>query len=222
MPECTVAELALKLREGKMTPRRHPRFALFVGAGASIESGVPGAAEMVRRFREALNERWLAEESPGDFDAWLRTLPTWDDKASDYANYFEAFEPTEQPRADYIEDLVTDITPNFGYLCLAQLLQQGYLDTVITTNFDDLAYEACALWTGVRPRVYAYGASGGPVRASLVARPSSSSTATSSTRGSKTPAGRSPSRTQTWRPSSAGSWTSRRSSSSAMVGMTIP
>jgi Flp pilus assembly protein TadD len=119
---------------------------------------------MVEYFRERLTARWRAEGAKGDFDAWLKSRAGWESEAGDYSNLFEAWEPTQRGRARHIEALVARGTPSFGYLCLSQLLDQGYLDTVITTNFDDLAYEACARWSSFRPRVYAYGATGGPIR----------------------------------------------------------
>lgn len=158
MAECTVQELALRVRDGHGDGERLPRFALFLGAGASIASGIPGTESMVRLFREKLEERRRAEGDRRGFNRWARERYNWDSKAGDYSNFFEAFEPTENGRARHIEELVSRGTPSFGYLCLAQLLSGGYLNTVVTTNFDELAYEACALWTGVRPRVYAYGA----------------------------------------------------------------
>ncbi|MDP3064730.1 MAG: tetratricopeptide repeat protein [Chloroflexota bacterium] len=164
MTDCTIQTLALMLRDGKGSGNRPPRFALFLGAGASIESGIPGTAGMMETFRKKLTERWELEGKKGEFEDWLKKLPTWEKGASEYSNLFEAYAATERQRVAHIHDLMGRGKPSFGYFCLSQLLSQGYIDTVITTNFDDLVYEACALWTGVRPRVYAYGASSGPVR----------------------------------------------------------
>jgi Flp pilus assembly protein TadD len=47
--------------------------------------------------------------------------------------------------------------PSFGYVVLANLMAQNYINTVITTNFDDLIYNACSTFTDIRPVVYAYG-----------------------------------------------------------------
>jgi Flp pilus assembly protein TadD len=108
-------------------------------------------------FREELEARWQREGGSGYFDDWLRNSDEWHSGASDYSNLFERYEPSKRRRAEYIEDLVSGVTPKNGYLFLSQLLAQGYLDTVVTTNFDDLVYEACARWTSVRPRVYFLG-----------------------------------------------------------------
>ena len=164
MPVATIQELALRVRDGQARDGGRPRFAIFLGAGASIESGIPGTERMMRTFREKLQERWEAEGAEGEFDEWLEGHPNWDKKASDYSNLFEVYEPTERGRARHIEGLVANRKPSWGYVGLAQLLARGYLDTVITTNFDDLVYEACASWTEVRPRVYSHGTVSGPIR----------------------------------------------------------
>ncbi|MBI4299263.1 MAG: tetratricopeptide repeat protein [Chloroflexi bacterium] len=164
MNECTIQELALKLKYRKRDGSKAPGFALFLGAGASIESGIPGTAGMMQEFKRKLTERWELEGKKGRFEDWLKKLPTWKKGASNYSNLFEAYASTERQRVEHIQKLMAMGKPSFGYFCLSQLLSQGYIDTVITTNFDDLVYEACVSWTGVRPRVYAYGASSGPVR----------------------------------------------------------
>ena len=164
MSECTVQELAQYLADGKAGGGKPPRFALFLGAGASIESGIDGTEAMMERFRKRLRERWQSSGGTGDFEHWLQDPTKWDSSASDYANLFERYEPSRRGRALHIEKLVAKGTPNYGYLFLSQLLAQGYLDTVVTTNFDDLVYEACASWTSVRPRVFSFGEPAGPIR----------------------------------------------------------
>lgn len=164
MPCATVHEIALRVRDGQAKGGSRPRFAVFLGAGASIESGIPGTQRMMRTFREKLQERWEAEGADGEFDQWLESRPNWDKTASEYSNLFEVYEPTARGRARHIETLVANRKPSWGYVGLAQLLARGYLDTVITTNFDDLVYEACASWTEVRPRVYSHGTVSGPIR----------------------------------------------------------
>ena len=164
MPECSLESLALRLRDGKGDSRKPPRFALFLGAGASVESGIPGTTSMMETFRKKLRERWDYEGKKGEFEDWLKRQPQWKNDASEYSNLFEVFEPTHRGRARHVQELLAGHSPGFGYFCLSQLLSQGFIDVVVTTNFDDLVYEACTQWTGVRPRVYAYGAPGGPVR----------------------------------------------------------
>ena len=115
MPDTTLQDLALRLRDSRSSSGNPPRFALFLGAGASIESRIPGTESMIRQFREKLSELWQAEATSDDFEDWLKARPYWDPKASDYSNYFQAYEPTERGRARYIEAMVGRGRPNFGY-----------------------------------------------------------------------------------------------------------
>ncbi|PYS49294.1 MAG: hypothetical protein DMF68_10420, partial [Acidobacteria bacterium] len=56
-----------------------------------------------------------------------------------------------------IENIIEGREPSFGYVVLANLMANNYINTIITTNFDDLVYSACTTFTGIRPIVYAYG-----------------------------------------------------------------
>ena len=162
----SLQELAFRISRSQNRSPAPPgnRFALFMGAGASIESGIPGTKMMIEGFHEELRKLWQAENASDTYERWLRSRHSWDDGASEYSNLFVALEPTSRGRSAYIENLVSRATPSFGYFCLSQLLGREYFDVVLTTNFDDLVYESCASGTGIRPRVYAYGSPSGPVR----------------------------------------------------------
>ena len=111
---------------------------------------------MIRDFERHLKALWESEHRPRneDFSKWLQARPGWQDNTSDYAKYFEAYEPTEHGRTTYINRWMETASPGWGYFCLAQLLAQSYFHTIVTTNFDDLIYEACTLYSVRRPRVY--------------------------------------------------------------------
>ena len=47
---------------------------------------------------------------------------------------------------------------NWGHVAIAQLMASGYVDRVLTTNFDPLVVRACAL-SGIYPAVYDFAAS---------------------------------------------------------------
>ncbi len=76
---------------------------------------------------------------------------------SEYCKCFERYEPKEQGRQRYIESIIEKREPSFGYVVLANLMARNLINTIITTNFDDLVYSACTTFTGIRPIVYAYG-----------------------------------------------------------------
>jgi len=156
IPYATVRQLAYKI---KGTGKPAPRFAFFLGAGASRQSGIITAGEMVRSFKEQI----IAECCPEDLktqaekEKWLQDQDWYKHRGSEYSKLFEKYEPKEIGRQRYIEAIIEGRTPSFGYVVLANLMASNYVHTVITTNFDDLMYSACTGYTDIRPIVYAYG-----------------------------------------------------------------
>lgn len=121
---------------------------LLLGAGASFSSGVPLAAESVRRIAR----RVFAERAKGgailpeqvklsEWQTWLHSHP-WFIKGEDRLaeNFPLVVEHLLQPReyrARILRDLFSppgDIGQ--GYRHLADLVMKGLLRTVLTTNFD--------------------------------------------------------------------------------------
>ena len=156
IPKATIRELAYKIKGTGETPS--PRFAFFLGAGASAQSGIPTASGMIGDFKR----RILQAECPDSFktdaekEKWLTEQP-WYQPDNLYSCLFERFEPKEIGRQGYIENLIEGRKPSFGYVVLANLMERGYINAVITTNFDDLIYGACTTYTDIRPIVFAYG-----------------------------------------------------------------
>jgi NAD-dependent SIR2 family protein deacetylase len=67
-------------------------------------------------------------------------------------------ELSDAERRDLISDYVDRATINWAHLAIAQLMKDGFVDRVFTTNFDPLVLRACAL-LGVFPAVYDFAAS---------------------------------------------------------------
>jgi NAD-dependent SIR2 family protein deacetylase len=158
MPEilhATVKQLAYKIKDSK----GHPRFAFFLGAGASRQSGVITASEMIAEFKNRLiaglcPDRVLTSEEK---HKWLSEQEWYPNLNAEYSGLFERLEPKEYGRRTYIEQIIEGREPSFGYVVLANLIASSYVNVVLTTNFDDLVYSACANYTGFRPIVYAHG-----------------------------------------------------------------
>ncbi|MEW5717237.1 MAG: tetratricopeptide repeat protein [Chloroflexota bacterium] len=148
----TVKQLARKIKDYRA------RFAFFLGAGASVESRIPAANGMIRDFKRRIVE----DECPDCFktdaekENWL-TTQSWYDANNPYGSLFVRCEPKEIGRQRYIEKLIEGCKPSVGYLMLANLFATGHINTIITTNFDDLVYSACTTFTDIRPIVFAYG-----------------------------------------------------------------
>jgi tetratricopeptide (TPR) repeat protein len=114
---------------------------------------------MIRDFKQKIIARSGPEGLKTDDEKtkWLTEQDWYQAKGSEYCKCFEKYEHKEYGRQRYIETIIKDATPSFGYVVLANLMAVGRINTVITTNFDDLIYSACSIFTGIRPIVYAYG-----------------------------------------------------------------
>jgi Flp pilus assembly protein TadD/NAD-dependent SIR2 family protein deacetylase len=156
----TVRQLAHRIQGTGETPV--PRFCVFLGAGASAESAIPTASHMIDDFCR----RIIADQCPEDYtdpeqqQAWLEEQPWYIEAKEEgtlYSVLFERHEQNERGRQFYIEQMIEGKKPSFGYVVLANLIARNYINTVFTTNFDDLVYNACSIFTDIRPVVYAYG-----------------------------------------------------------------
>ena len=138
------------------TKQHHPNFTLFLGAGASITSGVESAGGMVKRWRNAYTSMH------GEDD--LSNQP-WFDKENEYSELFEALYDQPTQRREFIESCITGAKPSWGYVYLTNLLDKGHFNTIFTTNFDDLVNEACFTFSNnLRPIVCAHDSSIASVR----------------------------------------------------------
>lgn len=61
-------------------------------------------------------------------------------------------------RRDLIGKYIDEAKINWAHIGIAQLMKQGYVDRVLTTNFDPLVARACAL-VGLFPAVYDFASS---------------------------------------------------------------
>ena len=114
--------------------RTHGRSAaLLIGAGCSVSAGIPlasGFVEMIRQDFALAYDR--AEEKT-------------------YAHCMAQL--TYQQRHDLISTFIREARINWAHLAIAQLMLAGYVDRVLTVNFDPLLVRACAL-IGLFPGVY--------------------------------------------------------------------
>lgn len=143
-------------------------YTLFLGAGASVSSGIPTASGMVRSWQELLykskkNIRKIEKEHESEFLSWLKEeYPLWkkdhfgDSVDPDYPNLFGHFYQQPKERQLYIERIIEGKKPSFGYLYLAGLIADERFNRVLTTNFDDLANDALTKYYNKKPIVCAF------------------------------------------------------------------
>lgn len=146
-------------------------FAFFLGAGASVSSGIPGAATLTEKWVDQLHQLRNDDGAVG-FEEWLaQDLPTYDpdDPAASYAQVMQRRFLTAAERQAEIETIVSGRDPGFGYATLAQFMTRAdsgeRCNVVITTNFDDLVADALYLYTEKKPLVVRHEALAGFVGA---------------------------------------------------------
>lgn len=131
-----------------------PRPILLLGAGASVTSGVP----LVRDLTEMIGRQaycWMHERDfrdptlvRSDWLPWVQGLAWYDETlglAELYGLHIERLlNPRERRRRFFQEHvLVNPESASSGYVSLASLVGKRRVHTMLTTNFDTLAYDSC-------------------------------------------------------------------------------
>lgn len=133
----------------KIKPDKSMSFLL--GAGASVSSNIPSGGQMVWDFKRTLyctanNIRTslygdLSKENvQKKIQAYFDGRGGYPELGSpeEYSFYFQKCYPSRNDREYYIREKVRDIKPSLGYLCMGEMIINGKVDLVSTTNFDDL------------------------------------------------------------------------------------
>ena len=122
----------------KNAKERGKKCTLLIGAGCSVTAGIPTA----KGFVEIIEKDYTR--------AFKRA------RTKTYANCMAELSMGE--RRDLIADYVDKAKVNWAHIAIAQLMKAGFVDRVLTTNFDLLFVRACAL-LGQFPAVYDFAAS---------------------------------------------------------------
>jgi hypothetical protein len=126
---------------------------LLLGAGASITSGIPTAANTVEKVARWA---WCKENGRHPSDLSIRRSDYWpwvtaqswykaDVGLADlYPHAIDNLLGVKSDRREFFEQLINppEIPPSRGYVALTQILHQGWISTVLTTNFDQCLEKA--------------------------------------------------------------------------------
>lgn len=130
----------------------------FLGAGASVGSGIPSGGDLVWFFKRMIycNENRVSPEKYKDL--YLKStrdlLQDYFDKkgtypslydAKEYSHYFEECFPLPTARQRFIDSQVSGRNPSLGYLCLADIMCKNKIHNVWTTNFDSMTETALSI-----------------------------------------------------------------------------
>lgn len=128
MKEIKIEHLAYIIKTAKKNNKPLPIF--FLGSGASKTGNIPTAPEIAKRILEEYNE------SP-----FIRDLK---EEEKIYSKLMGCLLPEE--RETLLKEYIKDAKINVTHIYLAQLFKEGFIDYVVTVNFDNLMLRALALY----------------------------------------------------------------------------
>jgi tetratricopeptide (TPR) repeat protein/NAD-dependent SIR2 family protein deacetylase len=131
-----IDEVAWTLRMAR--DERRKGCVLLIGAGCSVTAGIPAAAGIVAAIRKQYRPFY--------------------DRAREKTYPLVMAQLAAGERRDLIARYVDEAKVNWAHVCIAQLMKEGFVNRILTTNFDPLVVRACAL-VGHFPAVYDFAAS---------------------------------------------------------------
>ncbi len=128
MKEIKIEHLGYLLKQAKEKNKPQPIF--FLGAGASRSGNIPLAGEIIAKIL-------------GDYQnsPFINDLPT---EQRTYAELMGCLLPDQ--RDELLKKYIDEAKINVTHIYLAQLIREGYVDYVLTVNFDNLMLRALALY----------------------------------------------------------------------------
>lgn len=140
--------------------RQTASHAIFLGAGASVSSGIPSAQSCIWEWKRDL----FLTNNPGLEDQFAelslpsvqRRIQYWLDAqgiypqegvADEYGFYIRACFPIADDRRAFFQNKVRSAQPHIGYRLLCHLAQADLIRSVWSTNFDGLPARAAASFT---------------------------------------------------------------------------
>ena len=126
-----------------------------MGAGASVESGIPSAYDCIWDWKHDIfisqNPSLMNSFSNIKIDNVRIAIQNWldnekiypsQDAEEEYSFYAEKALPIEDDRRKYFQHMVNSKTPSLGYHIISLLAETGWIKSVWTTNFDGLSVKA--------------------------------------------------------------------------------
>ena len=152
----TSESLKIELTEFlNLYPYRAPHIMWFLGAGASVTSGLPTAGTLIWEFKREIycNSQHISSSRFKDLgDSRFRTTVQshFDSQGGfpklnapeEYSFYFEKYLPDERDRQRFLSERLKSKTPSFGYYCLAAIHAMNQSKIIWSTNFDRLVEQS--------------------------------------------------------------------------------
>ncbi|TCB80580.1 SIR2 family protein [Acinetobacter sp. ANC 4173] len=130
-----VKEVAQLLKQAKENEKP---YVFFTGAGCSVKADVPTATELIQEICKK-------------FPIQVKNIDPEKDKYN-YGKYMSALDKSE--RRELLKPHIIDNKKiNWAHIALACLMQGGYIQRVLTFNFDSILSRPCNL-LGLHPSIY--------------------------------------------------------------------
>lgn len=130
---------------------------LLLGAGASVESGIPSASDCIWDWKHEI----FTSQNPTSADTfknikldnvrvavqnWLNSQMIYplEDSDEEYSFYAEKAYPIDDDRRKYFQHLTENKNPSLGYHLTAMLAEIGWIKSIWTTNFDGLSIKTAS------------------------------------------------------------------------------
>lgn len=142
----------------KLPGGRVPACALLLGAGASVTSGIRTGQQWAEIWVEELHKRQHPDE-PYDSEIARRHLAStckWYSREREFACLSHYKFPSKVDLRRFVENEVAERLPSIGYPYLVRLMESNFVNTVFSTNYDDLLDKAFHLYSKSRLMVYAH------------------------------------------------------------------
>ena len=133
------------------TVRPNGALNIFLGAGASVQAGIPTAGMLIWQFKRILycQANNIKEEKFKDLESERNqnTIQSYFDlkggyperhSQEEYSSYFEHCFPKSIDRKYFMQKIVEGRNPSIGHKCLGALFDCKKVDHIWTTNFDEL------------------------------------------------------------------------------------
>ena len=137
--------------------RRAVPHSLFLGAGASVSSGIPSAQSCIWEWKRdlfltknhGLEEQFLELSLPSvqrRLQQWLDAQGTYPQEGADdeYGFYIRVCFPIADDRRAFFQEKVREAQPHIGYRLLCHLAKADLIRSVWSTHFDGLPARAAA------------------------------------------------------------------------------
>ncbi|MCY4574462.1 MAG: SIR2 family protein [Gemmatimonadetes bacterium] len=137
--------------------RRTAPLSVFLGAGASISSGIPSAQTCIWEWKRSifltnnpgLEDQFAEISLPGirrRIQQWLDAQGHFppDGSPDEYAFFIQQCFPIPEDRRGYFQNIVRNARPHVGYQLLCHLAEANLIQSVWSTNFDGLVARAAA------------------------------------------------------------------------------